>query len=85
MEQPNVTGDGDTALALRFWAMVVAAGIATGLLGDLMMVILFTMEHLAFGYHAGGFQARVGQARGHARRARGRRARSGNYLVWGSS
>ncbi len=57
MEQPNVTGDGETALTPVFWLMVVLTGVATGLLGDLMMVILFGMEHLAFGYHAGSFQA----------------------------
>lgn len=62
MEQPNVTGDGDTALTLRFWILVVAAGVVTGLLGDLMMVILFTLEHLAFGYHTGSFQEAVEHA-----------------------
>jgi CIC family chloride channel protein len=52
-EQPNQTGDGDTALTPIFWLMVILTGIATGLLGDLMMYVLFNVEHLAFGYHFG--------------------------------
>ena len=67
MEQPNVTGDGDTALNPRFWMAVVVTGVATGLLGDLMMLILFTVEHLAFGYHKGSFEAGV-EAAGAVRR-----------------
>jgi CIC family chloride channel protein len=49
MLQPNVTGDGDAQLTTRFWVMVAATGVATGLLGDLMMLILFNVEHVAFG------------------------------------
>ena len=56
MEQPNVTGDGDTALTPAFWAAVCITGVATGLLGALMMLVLFTVEHLAFGYHTGSFE-----------------------------
>jgi CIC family chloride channel protein len=59
MEQPNTTGDGDAALTPVFWAVLVATGVATGLLGALMMVILFNMEHLAFGYHVGSMEAAV--------------------------
>jgi CIC family chloride channel protein len=64
MMQPNVTGDGDTPLTTRFWAMVVLTGIATGLLGDLMMVILFSVAHLAFGssLDGQGFTAGVTRA-----------------------
>ena len=54
MSQPNVTGDGSTPLTARFWALVVITGIATGLLGDLMMWILFSVEHLAFGSSTDG-------------------------------
>lgn len=57
MEQPNVTGDGDAALTPVFWLTVALTGVATGLLGDLMMAILFGMQHLAFGYHTGSFHA----------------------------
>src|SRR5487761_2166855 len=61
-EQPNVTGDGETALTPMFWVMVALTGIAAGLFGDLMMVILFSVEHLAFGYQAGPFDAGVEHA-----------------------
>jgi CIC family chloride channel protein len=59
MEQPNVTGDDQFPLTASFWGAVVLTGVATGLLGDLMMVILFGCEHLAFGFHSGSFQAAV--------------------------
>jgi CIC family chloride channel protein len=64
MEQPNVTGDGDAALSLRFWGAVVIAGVASGLLGAAMMAILFNVQYLAFGYHTGSFQAGVEAASG---------------------
>ncbi|HLI24212.1 MAG TPA: chloride channel protein, partial [Acidimicrobiales bacterium] len=64
MEQPNVTGDGDAPLSARFWAAVVATGIATGLAGDAMMVILTTVEHLAFGYHDSGVLATLQRVSG---------------------
>ncbi|MGH9070017.1 MAG: chloride channel protein [Acidimicrobiales bacterium] len=59
MEQPNVNSDGDAALTLRFWAMLVLTGVATGLFGALMMLILFSVEHLAFNFHTGSFQSAV--------------------------
>ena len=61
-EQPNATGDGDAALTPRFWIAVAITGIATGLLGDLMMYLLFTTEHLAFGYRDEYFGNGVAQA-----------------------
>jgi CIC family chloride channel protein len=61
-EQPNATGDGDAALTPTFWAMVVLTGIAAGLFGDLMMLILFSMQHLAFGYHSGSLESGVEHA-----------------------
>jgi CIC family chloride channel protein len=33
--------------------MVVATGVATGLIGDFLMFFLFSLQHLAFGYHHG--------------------------------
>ena len=58
-EQPNVTSD-EVPLTPGFWLAVVATGVATGLLGALMMVILFGLEHLAFGSHGtGGFEQAV--------------------------
>lgn len=59
MEQPNVNSDGDAELKPVFWAMVVVTGAATGLLGDLMMLILFQVQHAAFSYHAGTLEAAV--------------------------
>ena len=59
MEQPNATGDGDAALTPRFWLMVVLTGIATGLFGDLLMWVLFGVQHLAFDYHSGELQTAV--------------------------
>jgi hypothetical protein len=37
-------------------AMVVLAGVAAGLLGALMMAILFNVQYAAFGYHEGSLQ-----------------------------
>jgi H+/Cl- antiporter ClcA len=59
MEQPNATGDGDAALTPKFWLLVVITGIATGLLADVMMLILFNVQYWAFGYHRGAFEAAV--------------------------
>ena len=61
-EQPNVTGDGETALTPVFWAMVALTGVATGLFGDALMYVLFGVQHLAFGYHGSSFQAAVEHA-----------------------
>ena len=58
-EQPNATGDGNAALTTRFWVMLVLTGVAAGLFGDLMMLILFSVQHLAFGYHSGPLEAAV--------------------------
>lgn len=71
MLQPNVTGDGDARLTTRFWVLVVLTGVATGLLGALLMLILFSVEHAAFGVNGndGGFQAAVTEASGWQRAA----------------
>jgi H+/Cl- antiporter ClcA len=61
-EQPNITSDGEVVLTPVFWVMVALTGVAAGLLGDLMMVLLFGMQHLAFGYHAGSLQSGVEHA-----------------------
>jgi H+/Cl- antiporter ClcA len=42
--------------------MLVLTGVAAGLFGDLMMLVLFTVQHLAFGYHAGPLEAAVERA-----------------------
>jgi CIC family chloride channel protein len=56
-EQPNVTSDGDTALTPLFWLVLVATGVAAGLFGAGLMYLLFTAEHLAFGYHTGDLES----------------------------
>lgn len=61
-EQPNAAGDGDAVLDTRFWAALVLAGVATGLLGDLMMLVLFSVQHVAFDYHSGSFEHAVERA-----------------------
>ncbi|QMU74701.1 chloride channel protein [Streptacidiphilus sp. PB12-B1b] len=66
-EQPNVTGDGETALTPAFWLALAATGVAAGLLGALLMLILFEVQYAAFGYHSGTFQAGV-EAAGVVRR-----------------
>jgi len=67
-EQPNVTGDGEATLSPAFWILIVLTGVGAGLLGDAMMVILFNVQHLAYGYgitsffHVGDFETAVERA-----------------------
>jgi CIC family chloride channel protein len=58
-EQPNATPVEDAPLTLRFWVLVVATGVATGLLGDALMFVLHVVERLAFGHVGSGFTAAV--------------------------
>ncbi len=62
MDQPNITSGGAGVLTPGFWAMVALTGIAAGLLGALMMAILFNVQYAAFGYHAGSLQHGAAQA-----------------------
>ena len=62
-EQPNITSAGAGILTPRFWLMLVLAGVAAGLLGALMMAILFNVQYAAFGYHEGSLQYGVEHAR----------------------
>jgi CIC family chloride channel protein len=64
MEQPNATGDERARLTPTFWLLVGLTGVATGLFGDLMMLILHGTAHLVFGYHHGSFQAATERASG---------------------
>src|SRR5690349_21630564 len=61
MEQPNVTGDEDVPLTPRFWVALLLTGLGAGLLGAVLMLVLFTVADLAFGPGAGSgdFQAAV--------------------------
>jgi chloride channel protein, CIC family len=61
-EQPNATGDGGASLTPKFWVMVVLTGVAAGLFGDLMMLLLFTVQHVAFHYSGGSLEAAVERA-----------------------
>lgn len=58
-EQPNAAGDSATPLTATFWALVVVTGVAVGLFGAGMMALLHAVQHLAFGYHSGGFEGGV--------------------------
>jgi len=63
-EQPNNTDEGEARLTLRFWAALLVTAVGTGLFGDLLMVVLFGFEHLAFGTGPGDFQSHVERASG---------------------
>jgi len=54
-EQPNAAGDAETPLTATFWLLVVATGVAAGLLGVLMMWLLNGVIRLAYGAHRGSF------------------------------
>jgi chloride channel protein, CIC family len=62
MEQPNITSHGAGVLTPRFWILVIVAGVAAGLLGALMMALLFNVQYAAFGYHSGSLQHGVEEA-----------------------
>lgn len=65
-EQPNATGDHETPLTAMMWALVVATGVTTGLLGAGMMWLLHAVQHAFYGYQQGTF----GPAAAHASVAR---------------
>ncbi len=54
--QPNVPGRGIVAsFGVRFWALVVAVGVAAGLAGAALLELLRLVQHLAWDYHSGPF------------------------------
>jgi H+/Cl- antiporter ClcA len=57
-EQPNAIGDG-VPLTPKFWLMLVLTGVAAGLFGDLMMLVLFAVQHASFGYSSGDLESAV--------------------------
>lgn len=63
-EQPNAAGDGDAVLSVRFWAVLLLTGAVTGLMGDALMWLLFTVEHIAFGFNSGRFETAAIHASG---------------------
>jgi chloride channel protein, CIC family len=58
-EQPNATGDGDAALNSPFWVALAITGVAAGVFGALTLLLLFTVQHVAFGYSSGTFEHAV--------------------------
>lgn len=48
-------------LTARFWCSVVLVGVSTGLLGALLMYVLFSVIHLTFGHGDVSFQYAVDQ------------------------
>jgi H+/Cl- antiporter ClcA len=58
-EQPNATGDGDAALNPRFWVALAITGVAAGVFAALTLLLLFTVQHVAFGYSSGPFEQAV--------------------------
>jgi H+/Cl- antiporter ClcA len=65
-EQPNAVDD-DVALTARFWLLVIVTGVAAGLAGVLMMVILHAVQHWVYGYSHGSFDTAVRRAAGSRR------------------
>lgn len=61
-EQPNATGDGSAPLTGTFWLMIAGSGVAAGLFGVAMMLVLHGVERLAFGVTGGSFVVGVQQA-----------------------
>jgi H+/Cl- antiporter ClcA len=61
-EQPNATGDHDAPLTPTVWLIICLTGIGAGLFGDLMMLILDTVAHVAFGDDSASFEDRVRHA-----------------------
>ena len=54
--QPNVPGRGIVAsYSPAFWGLVIAIGLAAGLFGAGLMLLLHAVEHLAWSYHSGTF------------------------------
>jgi len=58
-EQPNAGGDGEVALTPAFWLLVGLTGVAAGLLGAAMMVVLHLVTAMAFGAGSGRFEPAV--------------------------
>lgn len=54
--QPNVPGRGIVAsFGVRFWALVVAVGVAAGLAGAALIELLRVVQHAAWDYRSGQF------------------------------
>ncbi|HET8976932.1 MAG TPA: chloride channel protein [Solirubrobacteraceae bacterium] len=63
--QANVTGRGIVAgYSMRFWGIVVALGVITGVAAAALMELLHLVEHIAYGYGTGPFLDGVAAAPG---------------------
>jgi chloride channel protein, CIC family len=63
--QPNVPGRGILAgYSPRFWMLVIAVGIVTGVAGSLLLEILKLVERASWSYHSGTFLQAVKAAPG---------------------
>ena len=49
-------------LDARFWLALAMTGAAAGLFGDLMMSLLFSVQHLVYSYSSGPFEQAVEKA-----------------------
>lgn len=49
VEQPNASDDGEARLSARFWACLLVTGVATGLLGALLIGVLHAVQRIAYG------------------------------------
>jgi H+/Cl- antiporter ClcA len=55
-EQPNVTDEGEARLTPLFGMTLAVAAVVTGLFGGALMFVLYSVEHLAFGFDSGTFE-----------------------------
>ncbi|MCD2194006.1 chloride channel protein [Actinomycetospora endophytica] len=64
MLQPNVPDSpgGQVSLAPRFWAVVLLTGIGAGLAGGALTLLLYLVQHTAFGYTEATFLIGVERA-----------------------
>jgi CIC family chloride channel protein len=58
--QPNL--DGDLELSPRFWGLLAATGVVTGIAAGLLMRLLRAVQHVAWDYRAGSFFDAVARA-----------------------
>ncbi|WP_419805543.1 chloride channel protein [Terriglobus sp.] len=58
--QPNLQSD-EAPLRVEFWFLLALTGIATGLVGGLLMRLLWATQHLAFHYASGELVAGASQ------------------------
>jgi chloride channel protein, CIC family len=65
-EQPNATDD-EAELSARFWLLVGLTGVAAGLAGIAMMIVLHAVQHWSYGYSHGSVSDGAARAAGSRR------------------